>query len=149
WNFGDGSAAGTTNPVSHTYATKGPKTVTLTVTDANTARVTSSQVVNVAPLPLTASFTVSANPTVGSPVTFTATVSGGTTPYTFSWSFGDGSAKATTNPVSHTYATKGPKTVQLNVTDGNAVKVITSQTINVAPLALTASFTVSANPTVG
>src|SRR5215471_252931 len=41
-------------------------------------------------------------PAVGYPVTFNATVSGGTAPYTFLWSFGDG-INGTNNPISHTY----------------------------------------------
>src|SRR5438445_689575 len=75
--------------------------------------------ISVNPGALSVSFTVSANPTVGSPVTFTATVSGGTAPYTFSWDFGDMSAAGTGNPVTHTYASSGAKTVTLLVTDAN------------------------------
>ena len=149
WNFGDGSAAGTANPASHTYTTKGAKTATITVTDANTAQGTSSQTVNVAGLPLAVSFTVSANPTVGSPVTFTATVTGGTSPFSYSWDFGDGSAAGTTNPVSHTYTAKGSKTVALTVTDNNAAVKLSTQTVSIAGAPLSATFTVSANPSIG
>src|SRR5207245_2453317 len=77
-------------------------------------------------------------------VSFTASASGGTTPYSFSWSFGDGTAKVAggaTNPntQSHTYATKGTFTVKVNVTDANAKLATASSTITISgtPLALT------------
>ena len=39
WNWGDGSAADTgENPPDHTYATAGPYTITLTVTDNKVGR---------------------------------------------------------------------------------------------------------------
>jgi len=128
WDFGDGTAAGTTNPVIHTYATMGTKTVTLTVTDSASATVVLSQTVNVAGPSISVSFTAGANPTVGSPVTFTATVTGGTSPYTFSWDFGDGSLSGTGNPVTHTYDSSGAKTVTLGVTDASGGSVVLSDT---------------------
>src|SRR5437016_9832210 len=55
------------------------------------------------PPPLSTSFTASPSTTlVNVPVTFTATTSGGTAPYTISWTFGDGSS-ATGAVVSHTF----------------------------------------------
>src|SRR3989442_204920 len=54
---------------------------------------------------LTASFTFSPSaPTVGQAVTFTGTASGGTSPYAFDWSFGDG-ATGTGNPAIHSFST--------------------------------------------
>jgi PKD repeat protein len=56
------------------------------------------------PPPPVASFTVSANPTAGQPVTFTSTATNG--PTSFMWSFGDGSAPATATSAAttHTFA---------------------------------------------
>src|SRR5439155_27836 len=72
--------------------------------------------------------TISSNPTVSSPLTFTATVTGGTSPYTFSWDFGDGSLSGTGNPVTHTYDSSGAKTVTLGVTDASGGSVVLSDT---------------------
>src|SRR6266704_6751972 len=53
--------------------------------------------------PLSASFAYSpTNPTAGNSESFTVTASGGTGPYTFNWTFGDGST-ASSNPATHIY----------------------------------------------
>ncbi len=52
WNFGDGSPAGNTAVVTHTYTSAGPFTVTLTVTDAQALTASVSHVIQVlAPTP--------------------------------------------------------------------------------------------------
>jgi PKD repeat protein len=61
----------------------------------------------------------SASPTSGpAPLTvsFTASVSGGTPPYRFAWTFGDGGTSNLQNP-SHTYTTAGSFTARVTVTD--------------------------------
>lgn len=58
-----------------------------------------------------------ANPTVGQQLTFTATVSGGASPYTYSWNFDDGSTPADTSTAYHTYQGAGTYKVYLTVTD--------------------------------
>ncbi len=68
-------------------------------------------------------------PTVGQAVTFTGTAQGGTTPYSFSWGFGDG-ANGTGAIAFHTYNAKGAYSVSLTVADsegkmGTARQVIT------------------------
>ena len=52
--------------------------------------------------------------------TFTSTTTGGQTPYSYTWNFGDGTTlgPTTTNPVTHDYSTSGAFTVTLTVTDG-------------------------------
>jgi len=49
-------------------------------------------------------------------VAFTGAGIGGTPPYSYGWTFGDGGVSAAQNP-SHTYASKGSFTAQLTVTD--------------------------------
>ncbi|TMI16818.1 PKD domain-containing protein, partial [Candidatus Bathyarchaeota archaeon] len=159
WSFGDGST-GTGSTVTHAYTNAGSYNVALTVKDSSSPQQTaaSQQTVTVTsppPPPLSAGFTFSpSSPQTGQQVTFTASASGGTTPYTFSWNFGDGST-GTGSSASHTYATAGTFTVTLTVKDsGSPQQTATShQSVTVTsppPPALTASFTFSpANPQVG
>ena len=75
----------------------------------------------------------SANPTSGtSPlsVQFTSTVSGGLTPYTYSWTFGDGAISSAANPM-HTYSSAGTYTVTLVVTDTETNQQIKSSTATI------------------
>ena len=108
------------------------------------------------PVQFTTSFTYSpSSPQSGQQVAFTASGSGGTVPYTFTWSFGDG-ANGTGATAYHTYASAGSYTVVLTAKDSSAVQqtATSQQTVTVTsvlpPPSLTASFTSSvANPTVG
>lgn len=122
WNFGDG-ATGTGLTPTHTYATAQSFTVVETATDASTPTqtATSTQAIPVlASLPLSTSFTfLPANPTVNSPVSFTAITTGGTLPYTVSWNFGDG-ATTTGATATHTYTTAQSFTVTETVTDSSS-----------------------------
>ena len=52
-------------------------------------------------------------------VSFTGFASGGTTPYTWAWTFGDGGTAVVQNPT-HTYTTAGNYTATLTVTDSAA-----------------------------
>src|SRR5207302_97444 len=130
WFFGDGGTSNA-NPTTHTYATSGSFTANVTATDANGVKAISAKSVTVAP-PLTVSFTETpSSPTTGQVVTFTATTaSGGTSPYTFSWSFGDG-LSATGASVTHSYTTNGTYTVTLTTNDSGGRTATTSNTIPV------------------
>src|SRR5207247_970298 len=150
WSFGDGST-GTGSSVTHTYASTGSFTIVLTVSDSSSPQqtTTSQQSITVSSTPpaLTASFTYSpSSPQAGQQVTFTASASGGTTPYTFSWSFGDGST-GTGSSVTHAYSSAGTFIVALTVKDsGSPQQTATSQktlTVTSPPPTLAASFTFS------
>ncbi len=83
--------------------------------------------------PLTTSFTVSpSTPIVNLPITFTATTTGGKSPYTISWGFGDGTI-GTGASVTHTYTSAQSFTVTENVTDSSTPPqtATSSQTIAV------------------
>ena len=79
-------------------------------------------------------------------VAFRATVSAGSPPYTYSWTFGDGATSSSPNP-SHTYTRPGTYVAQLTVGDSLASTVTDGVTIvvTVQPLIATAQ----ANPTEG
>jgi PKD repeat protein len=133
WNWGDGTAHGTTATPSHTFTSGGDKTVTLTVSD---------------PLGATGTTTVTATPTAPANRAPTATITnagctdlacsfdGSTSSdpdpdtLTYSWDFGDATAAATTANPSHTYTTAGEKTVTLTVSDGNGLSDTDTVTVN-------------------
>lgn len=102
--------------------------------------------------PLTAS--ASAAPTTGNAplaVSFTGSATGGTTPYSYSWNFGDGSAPSTAQNPSHTYSSAGTYTATLTVTDSSSpVKTATATvTITVSAIGNPLAASASANPTSG
>lgn len=152
WTFGDGtSSAGA--KVYHSYSTSGSYNVVLNSHDSSpvpqTATTSQTLVVSNPPPPpsnLTASFTSSVqNPTIGETISFVASASGGTQPYSYAWSFGD-SAVASGSSGTHSYNTAGAFTVTLTVADSAGHTATATNTINVtAPLS--ASFTYSpSNP---
>jgi PKD repeat protein len=142
WNFGDGSAASTQQNPSHSYSSAATYTATLTVTDssspAKTATATVTTTVRAVGSPLAA--TAGAVPTSGqAPLTvaFTGTATGGATPYSYSWNFGDGSVASSQQNPSHTYNSAGTFTATLTVTDSSSpVQTATSSvTVTASPIA--------------
>src|SRR6184192_4950302 len=70
------------------------------------------------------------SPAAGYPVTLNATSSGGTAPYTFAWTFGDGT-NGTGNPASHTFASGGSYNVTVAIRDSTGAIIRTYKIINV------------------
>jgi PKD repeat protein len=64
------------------------------------------------------------------PVTLNATTSGGTAPYSFAWTFGDG-INATGNPAIHTFASYGSYNVTVTIKDNTGAISWTYRIINV------------------
>ena len=120
WSFGDGTT-GTGSPVTHTYSSAGSYTAALTVKDSSSPQQTATAQMTVAvtspPPPISASFTLSpSSPSAGQSVSFAASASGGTPPYNYTWSYGDGST-GTGLQVTHTYHRDGTYQVALTVAD--------------------------------
>ena len=133
WDFGDNST-GSGKTTSHTYASSGNRTVTLTVTDDDDATDTTTRTADPTTPPPpppsnedpAASFTVSCTDLV---CAFDASASNDPdgTIVSYRWDFGDnstGSGKTT----SHTYASSGNRTVTLTVTDDDDATDTTTRT---------------------
>jgi PKD repeat protein len=132
WSGLPAGCSGTAASLPCTPSAAATYAVTVKVTDSNGVSVTSSSVILVVSPPLGSSFTLTpASPVSGDNVTFTATVSGGTAPLTFTWVFGDG-AKATGQSVSHTFGSSGTYTVTLFVNDSSGVSVVKTVSLKVA-----------------
>ena len=123
-DFGDGTSlslgtlTGSTT-VSHVYGAAGSYTVIGTATDSSGEQVSVSTVVTVgAQIPLNVTLTgPTTNPTVNTPVSFTATATASSSAVAilrFEWSFGDGtSVNTSSGSTSHVYSSAGLKTVQV------------------------------------
>jgi len=115
WSFGDNSANGTTQNVTHTYLHAGTYTVSLTASNAAGSHTyTQPGYVKVSGN-VTAGFT--ASPRAGTAplrVQFTDTSTG--VPTSWDWRFGDGGSNTTQNP-SYVYYSPGTYTVNLTVTN--------------------------------
>src|SRR3989441_5820892 len=152
WSFGDGTAKVSGNPAFHTYSVMGTFTVTMNATDSNAATKSVTHALTVPDCPFVVSISGPTTGTVGTPVSFTATGSGGIPPYTFLWSFGDGTANvaggvANPNSQSHIYSVKGSYTVNVTITDAGGAKTFGRTTITINPIALSTGFTSA--PTTG
>ncbi len=144
WDFGDGSSADVQNP-SHSYASDGTYTVTLTVTDDDGLPGSSSKQVTV----------TTPGPNVDPVADFSSSCTGLACAFTdlstdqdgtvtgWSWTFGDGGTSTAQNP-SRAYATAGTYSVTLTVTDDQGATHQRSAAVTVtapapAPIALTVS----------
>ncbi len=155
WDFGDLSS-GTGNPVTHAFATAGLFIVVLRVTDATGAVATASHAGVIVSTPVRADFSSSSNPTQGSPVTLTAVVSGGVSPYQLYWGFGDGASDSSnTNPITHVYTVPGAYLATLLAYDSNSTirqYAYATHVVNVSPsagIAADFSFPIDTSVSVG
>jgi PKD repeat protein len=148
WTFSDGGTPTGVSP-SHTFASAGTYSVTLTVSNGlgESSSPDTQQVTVVGPI--AASFSASPDPTpVGSSVAFDASGSTdpGATVTGYSWNFGDGTT-GSGRTASHAYTAAGTYTATLTVTDGFGQSSSTTHTITVVGPP-SASFTAGPNPAV-
>ena len=125
WNFGDGSAESASSldaTISHTYASGGSYTVTVSVDDGENAPATDTATVEInSPPDVDAGGPYGAKP--GESVTLDAsgTIDLDGDSLTYQWDFGDGSdptASSSSATASHTYANEGTYTATVSVSDG-------------------------------
>jgi PKD repeat protein len=131
WQFGDGSSASGAN-ATHTYASAGNFTVRLWVNDSGGGRISAafSETVHAA-LAVTISAAPS-TPALGELVNFSANASGGTAPYSYRWSFGDGGTGGDLKSISHIFTTNGPFEATVVVLDGAGGSISGSDNLTVA-----------------
>ena len=129
WNFGDGTTSKKQNPLK-TYNRTGTYPVNFTVTDRlGDMKSSETSVVIVDKLQIDIN-----GPYLGIidiPVQFQGSVSGGFTPYTFDWDFGDESEHSPYLNPTHAYTTPGVYTVTFNVTDRNEHHLSTNTTVTI------------------
>jgi PKD repeat protein len=146
---------GTGQSTGFTFTAAGTYTVKAVVVDSETPPATnsiSSTVTVIQPTPqLVASFSFTPNDApAGSIVTFTAAASGGSPPYTYTWTFGDGGS-ATGQNVTNNYSAAGSYNTTLTVSDSQNPQAATkvSETVAVTNPAGSPSVTFSIQPQVG
>jgi len=115
WSFGDGTSSTLQNPT-HTYASNGSYTVTLSISSANCSDSTSNIIVVGSSTGCQAAFTSVPDSSNTQLIHFTDQSTGN--PTNFMWDFGDGGSSNLQNP-SHTYSTAGTYNVSLIIFGNN------------------------------
>ena len=134
WNFGDDQASTSQNPF-HAYTSEGDYTATLTVTDNKGANAVASRVITVTKAAPLLAVSIKASRTSGPAplkITFSAKLSRGIRPKTYSWSFGDGKASSASKPT-HKYTLPGTYTARLTLSDSKGARGSASVIITVRP----------------
>jgi PKD domain len=127
WNFGDGSTSGATNPT-HTYSSPGLYGPVATATDFAGQIGAGAAAIVVAAAPSVTITAIPESPVAGSSAGFTASVTGGTAPYSIQWILGDGTS-ASGSTVSHIYSKAQTYNVQVTVTDQWGSKATANLTV--------------------
>jgi PKD repeat protein len=128
WDYGDGSAHGTTQNPSHTYTTAKAYTWRLTVSVAGGVTCSKTGTITISGptiCTLNCSASVAATGSVNVPLTFSgsAVVGGCSSPVTYDWDYGDNSTHGNTQDVSHTYMQGGTFYWRMTATAGTATCV--------------------------
>ena len=141
WTFGDGST-GNGATASHTYASAGTYTVTVTAKDEYGKTGTATETVKILGSGPVVNAGSAQSVNAESSLTFSqATETGGTAPFAYSWSFGDGTTAAGSLNPAHTYANPGSYTASVTVTDANKLTSTSSVVVTVNDVAPTVTYT--------
>jgi predicted outer membrane repeat protein len=128
WNFGDSSSTDTGITSTHTYSTVGVYTATVTAVNS-VSLVSATTHVTITDVPLSGLSASNNSPTViGSATTLTATISAGSN-VTYTWNFGDGSAAAIGQVVTHIYPFSATSCFTATVTAVNSVSLQSAATV--------------------
>jgi PKD repeat protein len=144
WSFGDGSNS-SSFATAHSYAAAGVYGASLTVTDLVGQSGSGSTTVVVNALPSVSVAASASSASLGSNVSFLASVSGGTAPFSYSWTLGDG-ATSSSALATHAYASSGSYTVKVTITDSVGKSANASGSITVTAVPSSSSPTPSAPP---
>jgi PKD repeat protein len=129
WVFGDGGRSTVPDP-SHSYSLVGFYAARLWVNDSVGASQNASVTVRVDSSLSIVSVTAAPSPAaLGTPVDFSASATGGSLPYTYSWAFGDGGIGGNLANITHIYTTNGPFVATFSATD--AAGAVATSTIGV------------------
>ncbi len=134
WSFGDLTPGSPSAATTHSYAVAGRFPVNLTVTDTVQGRGIAFGNVTINPLPDITAVASNLSPTVGSNVTFSASVIGGTAPFAFSWHLGDGNSSSSVS-LAYAYRATGTYLVEASVVDAVGAVGWENFSIVVAPIA--------------
>jgi len=141
WKFGDG-ASSSTELATHSYSTAGTFKAVFSANDLAGQNASAFASVAVNARPTAVATIVPTSPTVGSSVGLFASLTGGTGPFTYAWTLGDGTT-ASTATVAHTYSSAGPYKVSLVVTDSVGQSAFSNVSLSVgsAPAGSSVSLT--------
>ncbi len=139
WDFGDGNTITDPQNTTHTYFIPGIYTIILTVTDSEHNSIRDMKTITIADR-LKADIHGPYNGLEKDPLYFVGSTTGGFSPFTYQWEFGDGSTSNLQNPLK-VYSQSGVYTVNLRVTDSqnNVDTKTTTAAINKQPLGTNAN----------
>jgi len=142
WSFGDGGTASTAS-ATHTFAAAGTYHVQFNVTDGLGFVGTASLTVDVNAALAGATITaIPSSPASGVTVSFSAGASGGTSPLSYAWTFGDGGTSSSGGPT-HAYGSAGTYTVTVVITDALGQKVTAHDTVTVTSSSSSSGFSLT------
>ena len=148
WYLNGNAVSGATSSTYTTsFSSAGSDSVYVILTDGAGNTATSSTITETVNADPSVSIASSQEPTdAGNSVTFTASITGGTSPYSYAW-YNDGTLESSTaSTYTTSFSTSGSYTIEVIITDANGNKAYDNytETVNVDP---TVSVKSSQNPT--